>query len=250
MSSGSYNLGLESLLPTDPVDATLAYGDVVGRDITEPAQIDQLTFSGDAGRAITLTLAVTSSFGAFESARAHLYTPTGAELLVFDGNSRNLLTLPETGTYVLQVRATNLVSSGSYNLGLESLLPTDPVDATLAYGDVVGRDITEPAQIDQLTFSGDAGGEITLTLAVTSSFGAFESARAHLFTPSGDELLVFDGNSSTPPTELPETGTYVLQVHATNLVSSGSYNMGLESITGMEGLQPRVRNGVGRTRGR
>src|SRR2546426_1571241 len=95
----------------------------VSRSIDGPAQVDQITFSGQINDHVTLTLAAAAfPFGA--TATATVFSPTAAEVVTFSANSQQQLTLPATGTYVIQVRANNLVSTGSYTLGLESLLLT------------------------------------------------------------------------------------------------------------------------------
>ena len=45
--------------------------------------------------------------------------PSGTEVITFDSNAQQQLTLPETGMYLIRLNANNLVSTGSYNLGLE-----------------------------------------------------------------------------------------------------------------------------------
>src|SRR5437762_10139923 len=82
-----------------------------------------------------------------------------------NANSQRQLTLPETGTYAIQIRARDFVSTGSYTLGLECLVPTSPVDAALGCGSVGTRVIDAAAEADQLTFSGQANQRVTLTLA-------------------------------------------------------------------------------------
>ncbi len=227
VSTGSYTLGRECLLPTSPVDATLACGGLVARTIVTPAQVDQITFVAQANDRLTLTLAM-SGFPSFVAARATVFSPSGGVVVTFDANSQQQLTLSETGTYVVQVYASNLVSTGSYTLGRECLLPTNPVDATLACGGLVARTIVTPAQVDQITFVAQANDRVTLTLAM-SSFPSFVAARATVFSPSGGVVVTFDANSQ-PQLTLPETGTYVVQVYASNLVSTGSYTLGRECL--------------------
>src|SRR5437667_7539412 len=55
----------------------------------------------------------------------------------------------------------------SYSLGLECLLPTtSPVDVALTCGSLASnRPIDKAAKVDQLTFSGQAGDRVTLTIS-------------------------------------------------------------------------------------
>src|SRR2546426_543278 len=128
------------MLPTSPVDAVLACGGLVSRSIDGPAQVDQFTFSAQINVHGTLTLGA-APFPSGATATATVFSPTAAEVVTFSANSQQQLTLPATGAYVIQVRANNLVSPGSYPLGRECLLPTSPVDAVLACGGLVSRSI-------------------------------------------------------------------------------------------------------------
>src|SRR5207249_237141 len=133
-------------------------GDLIVRNITAPGQIDEITFNGKAGDKITLTLTSALSFN--DPARATVLSPTATAVVAFNANSQQQLTLSETGTYIIQVRAFSLTTTGSYSLGLECLLPTSPVDATLPCGGLVTRSINSPSQVDQFTFSAKAGDKI------------------------------------------------------------------------------------------
>src|SRR2546425_529949 len=86
--------------------------------------------------------------------------------------------LSETGTYIIQVRANDFVSTGSYSLGLECLLPTSPVDATLACGGLNSQTIHPSSKDDHITFTtSQFKTKVTLTLAEAGfPFGATASA--------------------------------------------------------------------------
>ena len=87
------------------------------RPISAPAQVDQITFSGQVNQRVTLTLTGAGfPFGA--TATATVFSPMGAVIATFNANGQQQLTLPESGTYIIQVRASNLASTGSYSLGL------------------------------------------------------------------------------------------------------------------------------------
>src|SRR3989442_8428733 len=75
------------------------------------------------------------------TATATVFSPTAAVVLTFNANSQQQLTLSETGTYIVQVRASNFVNTGSYSLGLQCPLPSRPVLSTLPKeGDVQSID--------------------------------------------------------------------------------------------------------------
>src|SRR2546422_61223 len=85
----------------------------------------------------------------FAAATATVFSPTAVLVLTFNANSQKQLMLEESGAYIIQVQANNLVSTGSYSLGRECLLPTSPVDATLACGDLVKRSIDAASRSEE-----------------------------------------------------------------------------------------------------
>lgn len=233
LSIGSFNFGYECILPVPSPDAVaLAVGDLAAGAIDAPADVDLFTFTGLAGDVLTLTISETSAWGSsFNDARATVITPSGGQLIVFDSDSQQTVTLPEAGTFTIHVNANNLLSTGSYNLGIEALLPVPSPDAIpIAAGDLVSDAIDGAADVDLFTFTGQAGDLLSLTLSETSNWGSsFNDARATVITPSGGQLLQFDSESQQTLT-LPETGSYTIRVNANNLLSAGSYNLGIEAI--------------------
>src|SRR5439155_331719 len=156
------------------------------------------------------------------------FSPTGDELLVFNANSQQQVTLGATGTYVIQIRASDFVSTGSYTLGLRCQVQTSPVHAPRVCVSLLLGAIEAAAEVDQLTFSGQAYQCLSLTLA--RGRYPFPTRRSSdLFSPTGDELLVFNANSQQQVT-LGATGTHVIQIRASNFVSTGSYSLGLECL--------------------
>ena len=125
--------------------------------------------------------------------------------------------------------ANNLVSTGSYNLGLEGIAPTSPSPTAISCGDVLSGSITAQGEADLFTFNGGAGQAITITLAETTdwggSFGA-NDAQVTLFSPGGVQLTVFDSDGQADVT-LAAAGVHVLRVTANTLLATGSYNIGV-----------------------
>ena len=73
-----------------------------------------------------MTLVNTAGF-AGRSAWVTVFAPSGATVVGFGANAQQQITLPATGTYLLQVMASDLVSTGSYTLGLVCRNPAAPV---------------------------------------------------------------------------------------------------------------------------
>ena len=132
----------------------------------------------------------------------------------------------------MRVTANNLVTTGGYNLGLEGIAPTSPDPTPITLGDLLSGTIDAAGEADLFTFAGTAGDVIALTLVETTSWGptccGTNDARMTLFSSAGAELAFFDSNGQLEVT-LPADGTYLIRVTANNLVSTGSYDLGVRS---------------------
>lgn len=224
-ATGTFNVGLECRRPAAANDAALACGSLISGSIAAPAEVDQISFSGQTGQLVTLTLVITSGFSPY-TAWATVFTPAGGVLVEFGANGQQQLSLPAAGTYIVQIRASNFVATGSYNLGFECRRPVSPVDAALGCGGLITGTLGSPGEVDQLVFQANANDRITLTLAVTGGFSPYTTWLS-VFSPSGAMLTEFGANGQQQIT-IPLSGTYVIQVRASNFVATGTYNIGLE----------------------
>ena len=225
--TGTYTLGLECRKPLRFFDETIACGGLLeGRSIEKSGEVDLITFEGQAGGIVDVTIVETGAFAASRP-RINVFAPSGKNLGGFNANSQNTLALEETGTYTIRVKAENLKDTGSYNLGLECRKPLQPPDDTLACGGLLeGRTIEKAGEVDLITFEGQAGGIVDVTIVETGAFAA-SRPRINVFAPSGENLGGFNANSQNT-LMLEETGTYTIRVKAENLKDTGSYNLGLE----------------------
>ena len=102
----------------------MSCGDLLSASIDVAGEIDVFRFAGVTGDVIALTVVETSNWGVVSfdpgrnDARMTVRAPSGTVVGTFDSNVQPELTLAETGTYIVQVNANNLVSVGSYNLSL------------------------------------------------------------------------------------------------------------------------------------
>ena len=200
-----------------PAPVHLGCGALANRSITIGGQADDFSFYGSNGDMIDLTL-TSSGF----TALGRLFSPSGVELAVFNANTLNEFLLAETGLYTVRVTANNLVSTGSYWLGLECRLPLGPVEARLVCGDIVAETIAGPSEVDYFNLEASAGATVDLTLT-SSGFTAF----GRLFSPTGVDLGAFNANTLNEFV-LQETGAYAVRVTANTLVHTGSYWLGFE----------------------
>jgi hypothetical protein len=142
-----------------------------------------------------------------------------------------VFTLPVTGPYVIRVSATNLVTTGSYNLNRECLFPTPSPDAApLPCGTLASGRLETVGDTNLFTFSGQAGEIVSLALASTAGFstnpGSAASVQMELFAPTGARVGILRSNSQNVFT-LPVSGPYAIRVSATNLTTVGSYELRL-----------------------
>ena len=128
--------------PQSVVDATVRCGELLSASVDVAGEVDLITFTGNTNEVVALTLVETSNWGGLQGrndARVTVLAPSGTEVITFDSSAQQQLTLPETGMYLIRLNANNLVSTGSYNLGLECIEPQSVVDATVSCGGAVVR---------------------------------------------------------------------------------------------------------------
>jgi YD repeat-containing protein len=207
-------------LPTDGTATTLS--------IAIPGQGATYSFSGSAGQSITLAQSSDSFSATLDFV---VRNPDGTTLVSFSayGNtSHGPYTLQQAGTYTVQVSpeqaATGAVvlklSNGSSGGGSGSTLPTD--------GTQTAANITTAGQPRTFTFSGTAGGRISL-LTSNSSLGNWYDIT--ISNPDGTSFQYVTGyyNKSFGPYTLAQTGTYTLKVvaegGATGAVTLQLYNV-------------------------
>jgi len=210
----------------------LACGTLTSGRISAAGETDRFSFAGQAGQIISLALASTGGFatnpGSSGSVELMVFAPSGALIGHLRSNSQGNVTLPVTGSYAIRVNATNLATTGSYNLNLECLLPT-PIDAVpLTCGALSAGRIEAPGDVDLFSFTGQAGQIVSLALASTGGFatnpGSSGSAELMVFASSGALIGHLRSNSRANIT-LPVTGPYAIRVNATNLATTGSFSV-------------------------
>ena len=239
VATGSYNLNLECLFPApSPDSTTLQCGSLASNTLVAAADVDLFTFAGHSGQVISLALASTGGFATNQSngsVAAILVAPSGLDVgNLLRSNSDGTFVLPETGTYVVRVHALRLNVTGSYNLNLECLFPTQSPDAVLLQcGSLASNTIVAAGDVDLFAFAGHSGQVISLALASTGGFATNQSngsVAAILVAPSGLDVGSLLRSNSQGTFVLPETGTYVVRVHALRLNVTGLYNLNLECL--------------------
>ena len=216
-------------ITVDP--STVACGVLTSGSITAAGEIDRYSFNGVAGQIISVALASTAGFThmSSRSATLTLLAPSGAVVGTLRTNSQVNFLLPASGTYTMQVSASNRTMTGSYNLNVECLVPPSG-DAVVCGALTAGR-IDFPGEVDQFSFAGQSGQILSVTLASSGGFThqSSRSAVVKIFGPAGDLVISFLTNSQRQVL-LPATGPYIMQVSASNLTMTGSYNLNVECL--------------------
>lgn len=227
LETGTYTVGLEGLAPISPGAAALVKGGIVSGSIDARTEKDQLTFVGTAGERIELITTSTPSRSGF-AAYTDIYAPSGTRVGGFWANDNVVLTLAETGTYMLQVRDDNLAETGGYTVGFEGMLPISPNPSPAVKGGIVSGAIELRTEKDQWTFDGVEGQRIELISTSTPKTAGF-AAYIDVYAPSGTRVAGFWAGNNVV-LDLQETGTYMLQVRDDNYVETGSYTIGFEGL--------------------
>jgi DUF971 family protein len=208
---------------------SMTCGDILSGTISTAGQVDQYTFSLQAGRIITLTLADTGGFDPFNGvvAEATLYDTSSKVVVSFGANGQRQVTLASTGAYVVQINSNDFATTGTYSFGLQCRNPAQTA-AALSCGGLVNGELAS-AQVDQYTFSGEPYRVVTLTLADTGGFDPFNGvvAEATLYDPSGKAVVSFAANGQQQ-VALALAGTYVVQINSNDFATTGTYSFGLQ----------------------
>lgn len=231
--AGSWNLGLECLSPLTPTPPALECGDLVDGSFTSSGEVDFLTFDATAGDIRFLTLVTTSGFGnTGQTPRMTLYSPTNVNVLAFNSVGQQQVTLTETGTYVLKIQSSGLTITGAYRVGLECLVPLEPLPPELACAVASGNTIDKGGDVDLFVFDAEAGEVQLLSLVTTSGFSNIgQQPRASVFSPSNASLITFDANAEKQ-LNITQAGRYVVKVQASGLTGTGGYNLTLQRFGG------------------
>jgi plastocyanin len=225
---GKYTVSLQtapkSAVASARLDAaapSLIYGGVISGTISAAGEVDTYTFSGNAGDVVQLAMQ-TSGF----APRAKLYDPAGRDIATLTKTGRTYtFTLQSTGTYSFTIQASDLLHTGSYQIGLERVSSPSPDAVSLLPGSVLAGTISKGLEKDQYKIVGKAGDQFQLAFT-----GSGIVPYAKLYDPTGRDIGTMTQTGHTYTLTMNSAGTYILQIQDWNLVKTGSYKIGLERI--------------------
>ena len=104
-----------------PPPPSLNYGDLVSGVISAAGEEDLYTFTGSNNESVLIAITQDSGFAGSPVPNLTLFSPSGAVVngTSYSANCQPRFDLTEDGTYVIRVRANDLVSTGAYSVGLE-----------------------------------------------------------------------------------------------------------------------------------
>jgi len=233
ISTGTYKIGFEKLLPVTLPNGSLSPGGLITASISDAAQQDLYTMDANAGDVVNFMLVQTAGF-AGTAVNMELFDPAGNLQNPARGNNANSefrFTLSTTGTYLIRVNSYDYLSTGTYKLGVEKLLPVALPDGKLSPGDLITASISEAGQQDIYTLDGTAGDLVNFMLIQTSGF-AGTAANMELFDPAGNLVNPARGNNANSEFRfiLSATGSYTMRVNAYNYIATGTYKLGMEKL--------------------
>ncbi len=252
-----------------PINGSLAQGDCTNDIENDNTLVDRYTFNGTAGQQIAVTMTATSG-----NIDPYLYILTpGVDLLADDNNggggtaarlpqSTGFGRLPVTGTYTIVANTLNPGQTGGYTITLTrattdctsvALTSGTTANGALASGDC--RLLEDGSFIDAYTFSGTAGGQVSITMTSTSA--GFVPV-LFLLSPTGASLAIdvnADGDNiaripgGTATFTLPTAGTYTVLANSFSPGQTGNYTLRITNptacTTALAGTAREVSNGGG-----
>ncbi|MFB6142300.1 MAG: PPC domain-containing protein [Halorientalis sp.] len=253
-ATGAYTLSVSeaSGAPSEEIDLTsISYGETAegyiddgdGRDPEYDDLAEPVTFSGNAGDAVTISMR-SETVDTF----LLLSGPDGTTVAENDDggsglNSEITTTLPESGTYTIWAGSYSGDATGPYTLSLEEGTAGGNVDLRrISYGETAQgyidagdpRDPSRGGLAEPVTFSGSEGDAVTIEMRSDPV-----DTYLILTNDSGFEVAQDDdggsGLNSRLTTTLPESGTYTIWAGSFSSEETGPYTLSLEQTGAVTG---------------
>jgi subtilisin family serine protease len=232
---GSATLTLYDV-PPDPTVGIVAGGASATLTTIAAGQNGRFTFSGVAGRRVSLRLTgVTIGSSTFSSAKVSILNPNGTTQLAptYFGTSGSFVdtqSLPTTGTYTVlidpQANATGSVTATLYDV------PPDASASVTTQGPAATLAMAVPGQNGNASFAASAGQAVSIRLTgVTVGPSCCSSSKVSVLRPDGTTLVAptyFGTSGKTLAVQLPVGGTFRIVVDPQS-VSTGNVSVAVTS---------------------
>ncbi len=192
-------------------------GTVESENRTVPGELFTYSFDAVAGQDVYFD-AISGQFNMVWSATSPDGTVLFSTRTTTDGGKINL---PDTGTYTITVGVTNSAQLGDFSFAVWDVPPnvTTPIGLDEV---IVGT--SSPAQVSTWSFEGNAGASVFFdTISGNSAFNW------SIISPSGATFLQSNTFESVSATELPETGTYFVQLGSSTNLAAGQFSFAVRN---------------------
>ena len=219
---GTYGVNLQFV--TGRCGTPIICGETKGGNITNLAQHDTYSFTGNTGEAVVISAVGTAGT---ICARADLYSPTGTFIGSNSCNSGSAsFPLPANGTYTILVYDLGNNDTGTYGVNMQFV--TGRCGTPIACGETKNGNVTNKAQHDTYSFTGNMGEAVIISAVGTAGTIC---ARADLYSPSGSFIGSNSCNSGSASFPLPANGTYTILVYDLGNNDIGTYQVNLSCTT-------------------
>ena len=210
----------------------IAYGEMVGGELTT-SEATEFVFNAESGD--TVTISVEADFDAL----IEIFDADGNLIAGDDDSGDGLnplieeLTLDTAGTYTISVTSFDGQGRGEFAISLDAEMDEVEVVARVI---IPGERVHEALEVntsDTYVFNASAGDMVSISAAATEPGSALD-LYIELYAPDSSLLVADDDsgwqfNPALVGVELPEEGTYRLEVQSFAGASSGDYVLALES---------------------
>ncbi len=209
--------------PPQQGSGSIAYGDTVSGEITEPNIRDQWTFEGSRGDLIVITMD-SNDFDTFLDLQQNGQSIASND----DYNGLNSqigpFALPEDGAYTIIARPLSETATGSYTLAL-SLAEVQ----TINYGDTVTGELAANENVS-LSFEAEEDQVISIRMSGEDFIPHIDLRASNGFSIAYDDA--YDGGDAiVGPLLIPNDGLYVLNIGGFDISGSAvDYALSLELV--------------------
>ena len=221
--TGNYSFAVDDVTsPTASVALTAGAGTVVSGTLSG-LSTNFYQLSGTAGERLYFQ-GISDSVS--NATRYNLYNATNGNILNNWAEDDGTVTLPATGTYLLDV-AGQSASNASVNYKFEVFENVDPTTG-LTLGTPASGTIANPGDEATYTFTGSPGQRIYVNGLASPTYYVF----AQLTDPNGNSIFNNSEQYNEGPYTLTYAGTYTLTVYSYGTTrATGSYSFAVDDVT-------------------
>jgi hypothetical protein len=163
---------------------------------------------------------MTSGAQAGFNATADVYDPRGKFLRRFSQYQDVWLDV-DVGKYIVEVRDQDFANTGTFTIGMETVVPASPDAVSIALGSATDGDIGSPIQKNQYVLQLDTSTSVDLRLASGGQSGFVPTA--DVYDATGRFLMRL--TPTTPRLNQRLSGSFVIQVRDGDFAHGGTFTL-------------------------